>query len=55
MRMRDLVISKAIDQAAKAAIIAEAQKAKEALAHFPKSRAKVILLELADREIHRAK
>ncbi|MEZ4630123.1 MAG: polyprenyl synthetase family protein [Deinococcales bacterium] len=55
LRMRDLVISKAIDQAAKAAIITEAQKAKEALAHFPKSRAKVILLELADREIHRAK
>jgi len=53
--MQELVQTAGLDIEAKQAIVAEAERAKEALSIFPESEAKQVLMQLAERELERAK
>lgn len=54
-QMQELVQTAGLDIEAKQAIIEEAERAKAALAIFPETEAKQVLMQLADRELERAK
>ena len=53
--MKELVQTAGIDIEAKEAIVEEAERAKAALSIFPESEAKQVLMQLAERELERAK
>ena len=53
--MQELIKTAGLDIEAKQAIVEEAERAKSALSIFPDSEAKQVLVQLADRELERAK